>query len=127
MRRMFLALGLALFLVGCTPRLRHEASFEVPQGGYELTMSEVSKQQNVKITGTATGGPVDVFVIYAKDKAQAEKDILAKKFTSPVIIDKQLNTTDIKMEPIIPAQNEWMVKVYPATLKKANVQIKINN
>ncbi len=119
-----MALLLAL-LAGCT-KLDTESMFDVPPEGKIFTVDAIKSQQNVKATGTATGGPVNVYLYLDKNKAAAQRDIAAKKLVSPVIMSKVEGTDTFSVEATIPANETAVVEITRAG-KAAKVKLHITN
>ena len=111
---------------GCGTKLDITKSFEVPAGGdHILTVEKIKQEQTIKITGTATGAPVDVFVYLDSNKEKARKEILNRK-SEQFILKKQEKAEAIDLAVLIPANEEAVVFV-ESTGKKANVQLTITN
>jgi hypothetical protein len=113
---------------GCgRTKLAVESAFELNLGDNKLiTVEPIKHEQKIKVTGTATGAPVNVYVYLSKNEAAADREIVAKKFTD-VILQKQENTDSISLEATIPANEGTVVRVSRAGAGKPNVQIKITN
>lgn len=126
MRNSLKLLGLSLLLLaGCT-KLDTESSFEVPLDGKSFLVEPIKSQQSVKASGTATGAPVNVYLYLEKNKAAAQKDILAKKLVSPFVMAKSEGAETFSVEATIPAGETAVVEVTRAG-KKANVKLHITN
>jgi hypothetical protein len=119
-------IGLLLaLLAGCT-KLDTESMFDVPLEGKIFTVDSIKSQQTVKAEGTATGGPVNVYLYLDKNKAAAQKDILAKKLVSPFIMSKVEGAETFSVEATIPANETAVVEVTRAG-KPAKVKLHITN
>ena len=94
--------------------------------GKPFEVDAVKYEQDIKVTGTATGAPAAIFIYLKKDKDAAEKAIMAKKLTSPVLLNKVETTGDFTLQATIPA-NETAVVEVDRVNKAANVHIKITN
>jgi hypothetical protein len=128
MRALKTCLGFILMgcLSGCGPKLDMTATFEVPAHlNHTLTLERIKNEQTIKITGSATESPVNVYVYLAANDNQAKNEIMNKK-SERFIIKKQEKTEAINLEAPIPA-NEEAVVLIESTGKKANVQLKITN
>jgi hypothetical protein len=111
---------------GCgKTKLQTDANFELPMEGKPFEIDPIKSEQKIKVTGTATGAKVNVFVFLKKDEASAEKEIMSLKFT-PIILAKQEKTEAINLEATIPANETAVVRVTRAGAK-ASVQLKITN
>jgi hypothetical protein len=120
------ALLLLAGAAGCRTKLDETWTIDTGEGfTRSLTINAIKSEQQVKVTGTATGGPVDVFIYLAKNKKEADKEIITKKFTSN-ILDKRIKTDKIDLEATIPANEEAVVQVNKAGAA-AKVQLRITN
>jgi hypothetical protein len=113
---------------GCgKPRLEVPASFEVGPVGNVFTVDPTSREQNIQVTGSATGAPVNTFIYLDKNKTAAQNEIFSKKFAT-AILAKQDNTETIGLEATIPANETAVVHVTRAAINKvAHVELKITN
>jgi hypothetical protein len=113
---------------GCgRTKLNVGSAFELNLGDNKrITVEPIKHEQKIKVTGTATGAPVNVYVYLSKNEAAADKEILAKKFTD-VMLQKQEKTDSVNLEATIPANEAAVVRVSSAGAGKANVEIKITN
>ena len=112
-------------VAGCT-KLDTESMFDVPPEGKIFTVDPIKSQQTVKAEGTATGGPVNVYLYLERNKAAAQKDILAQKLVSPFIMARVETTGDFNLEATIPANETAVVEVTRAG-KPAKVKLHITN
>jgi hypothetical protein len=123
-----IALMLVGWVSGCgKPRLEAVSSFEVGPVGHLVTVDPISREQNIQITGTATGAPVNAYIYLEKNKTAAQNEILSKRFAT-AILEKQDDTQTINLEAKIPANESAVVHITRATINKpATVQLKITN
>ena len=128
MRNLTMCIGVFLLgmACGCGKTLDQDASFDVPMEGKFLTVEPITTEQNVKVTGTATGAPVNVYLYLEKNRQAAEKDILAKKLVSPVIPAKVEKAETFTLTATIPANETAVVQVTRAGMA-AKVQLRISN
>ena len=112
-------------VAGCT-KLDTTSSFDVPMGGYSVTVDPIKSQQNIKVTGTATGASVNVYLYLNKNRTDAQKEILAKKLVSPFILAKVETTDEFNLEATIPANESAVVEVTRVN-KAAKVNLHITN
>jgi hypothetical protein len=120
---------LLAFVSGCgRTRLDMSSSIDVPMEGKGFIVDAAKNQQTVKVTGTASGAPVSVFIYLEKNKDAAEKDILANKLVSQFIpTSVQKTEGEFSLETTVPADEKAVVQVYRASAKTAKVQIHITN
>jgi hypothetical protein len=127
MRRVGSLVAILVFgVAGCSPKLNMEKSFEASTAGDTFTLSPIRREQKVKVTATATGGKIDVYVYLDKNKAAAEKDILSKKLGSNLLASQE-NADTVNLNATVPGGEEAVVRVNAASLKKTNVALKITN
>jgi hypothetical protein len=121
-----LAFILAVGAVGCRTKLDKSLSYDTSEGYTKsVTIDAIKNEQQVKITGTTTGGPVDVFVYLTKDKKDADRDIISKKFGAKILA-KQLKTDKVDLQVTIPANEEADVRIDRAGAP-AKAQLRITN
>src|SRR5438105_3325894 len=95
------ALALIGLAAGCgKPRLNVDASFDVEPGGHLLIVEPASREQEIQVSGTATGASVNVYIYLEKNKAAAQNEIFSKKFGS-TILAKQDSTEKIDLRATI--------------------------
>ncbi len=125
MRRLIPALMLVC-LVGCTrTTLDTKTTFETDNAGKTLDLDAVKAEQTIKVTATAEGGPIDVFIYLTKNRAAVDKEIMTTKLVN-VLADKQ-NSESVELTAKIPANEEASVLVRATTLKKPKVNLRITN
>jgi hypothetical protein len=111
---------------GCRTKLDESWTVDTAKGYTQsLDILAISNEQQVKVTGTATGGPVDVFVYLKKNMKAAENEITTKKFTN-TILAKQIKTDNIDLVATVPANEVAVVTVNRAGAA-AKVQLRITN
>jgi hypothetical protein len=112
--------------LGCRTKLDESWTVDTGEGfTRSLDVLAIGKEQEVKVTGTATGGHIDVFVYLKKNKKEADKEIISKKFTSNILA-KQLKTDKVDLVATVPANEEAVVTVNRAGAA-AKVQLRITN
>lgn len=115
-------------LVGCGgPKLNFEKLWEVDNNGSVIELDPIKSEQKIKVSATATGGKIDVYVFLAKNRDQAEKEILGKKLTGGAVLASAENTDSANLIATIPANQSGAVMVKATTLKKASTTLKITN
>lgn len=122
---MSVALVMVMAASGCKAKLDMESAFDVPPEGRIFKVDPIKKEQTIKVTGTATGAPANVFIYLDKNEAAAEKEIMSLKYT-PIILAKQEKTEAINVEATIPANETAVVRV-TRVMKAAQVKLKITN
>jgi len=122
--------GVAFLLMatvaGCKTKLDMNSLFDVPGEGRAFKVDAIKSDQTIKVSGTATGAPVNVFIYLNKNEAAADKEIMAMKYT-PIILNHQDKTESFDLEAFIPANETAVVRINRATSKSAKVNLKINN
>jgi hypothetical protein len=101
-----------LTLVGCQ-KLRDERTVTIdpPGGSHRITYSGPRSEQKVSVEVSSTGTPVDVYLVLAKDQAEAEKSIETRKPPANVL-DRKEKTTEATLEGTIPAKEDFCVLIY---------------
>jgi hypothetical protein len=131
MRLVTLSIACCLLVVaaGCgRTKLDMSSTIDVPMEGKSYVVDAAKSQQIVKVTGTASGAPVSVYLYLEKNKDTAERDILANKLVSSVIpASVQKTEGEFTLEATVPANEKAVVQIYRATAKAAKVQIHITN
>jgi hypothetical protein len=120
---------LASLAAGCgKPKLEVViAPFEVPGEGKLYTVEPTRREQEIQVTGSATGAPVNVYIYLDKNRTAAETQIISNKLT-PLILQKQENAEAINLAATIPANETAVVHVRRVSFNKpATVQLKITN
>ncbi len=114
---------LVLMVAGCEAKLRDTRSFEVKPGdaGKEYRVDPKASERVLKVTATAEGGPIEVYVYLSKDRDVAENSILAKKDEG--ILAKAVKVQEAELTATIPANEEAAVVVTTGDIKSANVQL----
>ena len=114
---------LVLVVAGCEGKLRDTRSFEVKptDTGKEYRIDPKASERPLKVTATAEGGAIDVYVYLSKNAEAAEQNILAKK--DEFILAKAVNVKEADLTATIPANEEATVVVLCAKLEPATVQL----
>jgi hypothetical protein len=122
----FLCLVALASAIGCTPKLNEHFDFEVGLDSNPLKIvPAIRTAQTVKVDVHATGGPIDVFVYFEKNKEAAGKESYAKG--GPNLIADKRSIESATFEVPVPAGETTIVDVRAATLKKAKVSLNLTN
>jgi hypothetical protein len=124
-RRRLVRIGcLAVLLAPACQRLNYEKSFEIDADDVQAVLIDPPRSdQKVSISVSATGSPVDVYVVLEKDKPAAMKRL--KDFQKPenTLAAKEKVQSDT-LEATVPAKSGFVVLLANAK-KTAQVQLKI--
>lgn len=114
---------LVLVVAGCEAKLRDTRSFEIKptDTGKEYRIDPKAGERPLKVTATAEGGTIDVYVYLSKDRDAAEQNILAKK--DEFILAKAVDVKEADLTATIPPNEEATVVVLCAKLEPATVQL----
>ena len=127
MKQLFFFVGCLVVFAGCGGTvLKIEQTIDVPVEGRALTIDPIKSQQKVKVSASASGGPIDIVVCRDSDRDAVERDLLAKKLKTEVFAH-QLNTEQAALEATIPANTTALVIIQRAGAKPAKVELKITN
>jgi hypothetical protein len=123
---MLLGGALVLVAAGCQP-VNFETSVQLEPGSiHPVEISAPSRDQNIKVTVTASGAPVSVYVVLQKDREAVESAILRdKKPDVSKVLASQEKTENATLDAKIPAKNDYAVLVYNGPVKTAQVKISI--
>ncbi len=122
-----LAGALVLAAAGCQP-VNYENSVPIEPGAiYPVEISAPSRDQNIKVSVTASGAPVSVYVVLQKDREAVESAILSDKTPdASKVLARQEKTESATLDVQIPAKNDYAVLVYnsPGKTTQAKISIK---
>ncbi|HTU17581.1 MAG TPA: hypothetical protein VMG10_05910 [Gemmataceae bacterium] len=119
---LFLAAMLPPLLAGCQ-RLNDERTFTIPPLAIQLIeYSEPRYQQKVTIHISSPGAPVTAYLVPAKDKDEAQKQMDNNKAPAAPLAGKE-KAEEITLEATVPAKTAFVLMVR-ADKKKAEVHIK---
>lgn len=128
MRPITILLGGALVLAaaGCQP-VNYENSMQVEPGTiHPVEISAPSRDQNIRVSVTASGAPVSVYVVLQKDRDAVESAILGgKALDAAKVLASQEKAESATLDAKVPAKNDYAVLVYNGPGKTAQVKISI--
>src|SRR5207249_991897 len=111
--RLMTAIGLLALtglLSGCGKKLDVDSKFKISGESKMFELEPINQAQKIKITGTSTGAPVNVFVYLDENKGPARNQILSKK-PGDAILAKQEKVETINLDAEIPANKAAVVHV----------------
>jgi len=88
------------------------------------TFAPVSKDETIKVSVTATGGKVRVFVYKEKGNIRADK-VDVDKLRNPVA--KRINVSEATLEAAIPAEHTAIVVVESGLANVSHVKLRVTN
>ena len=118
---------LLLVVFGCKARLNVEKDAVLEVGDRkDYTIEAIAKAQTIDVSAKASSGKFNILVVLAKDVAEAEKAMAARK-AGDKILAHQFKTDDFNQQVPIPANEAALVMISAADGKKAEVKLKISN
>ncbi len=119
-------LGIALLLLaGCGQKLNYESTLQLEVGDVQaIAIDPPVKEQKVTVTVTSTASPVDVYLVFAKDKESGKRALLDRKPPAEPLAAKA-KTTDAVLEATIPAGSGFVVLLGLAN-KSTSVKLKVS-
>ena len=118
--------ALVLVVAGCQP-VNYETSVAIQPGTiHPVEISAPSRDQNIKVTVSASVAPVSVYVVLQKDREAVEAAILSYKTPdASKVLASQEKTENATLDAKIPAGSDYAVLVYNGPVKTAQVKITI--
>ncbi len=132
MRRMFslaaLSPGLLLLAACGKTSLSVEQTFDLPLEGKSFEIDAIKSEQKIRVSATATGAPISVYIYLERDSDKAIAEIMRGGKYSPVVLASKEKTEQVdNLEAVIPANNVAVVHLMRSVGKAANVKLKITN
>jgi hypothetical protein len=120
-------LCLSLISTGCGPRLAsvHEIALDA-NDIKSILLDPIGKDQIVNVTAKSEGGPIHVHVYLVKDE-QAVDDAITLGQATDKVIASQMDSREIVLEALIPANQEAAVRLQPASREDVKVNLTFTN
>jgi hypothetical protein len=121
-------LGLSVLLglaAGCQ-RLDVDRTINLEPGEVrDIIIGAPRSQQNVKVDVSASGAPVDVYVVLEAERAGVEDSLtLSKRPDTAKLLASQQKVTTATLEATVPAKNDFAILLAGAA-KPAEVKVKV--
>ena len=122
-----LGMPIMLLTVGCSPRLYDVREVTLESGDIQpIVVPAASRQQTVQIIANSPGAPISVHVYLPEHEEAIEKSITLGKPPKNLLASSE-NSEQIKLQVLVPANKEAVVRLQPATQKAAQVQLTLRN
>ncbi len=120
-------LCILLISAGCSPRLA--SVHEITLGANDIksiVLDPIGKDQIIKVAAKSDGGPIHVHVYLVEDE-QAVDDAITLGQTTDKAIACQMDSREILLEALIPANKEAAVRLQPASAENVTVNLTVTN
>ena len=119
----FLLAALLVALPGCG-KLHYESTVELGAGEVELILVDPPKrEQQISVTVTSSGSPINVYVVLAKDKEVAKEALLNGQKPAASLAGK-VKTQEATLEATVPANTGFVILLGGAS-KSSQVKVKV--
>jgi hypothetical protein len=131
MRKWIPVLALVLLSAGCSQKLNHEQTYEVPMGlTKEIIFTAPAYSQNVTVSIKPESCAVSAYLIKAKDKDAVEAVLNKKQVPESNLVfagrtfDRKAQKEDYELSATIPARTEFMI-LFNGGRQRTNVKVKV--
>ena len=114
-------------LAGCAPQLADDRNVSLEIGEIKtVAVAPINREQTIRISARSPGAPISIHVYLPEHEEAIERKITLGKPPENLLASAE-DVEEVELAAKVPANEEAIVRLQPASRKAANVHLTINN